>query len=164
MNNSYTHSVSFQEAASFVSSGSFPPFSQSNANLNWDEFDKANYKRSLSCMYGCEHFVSSFTEPVSNLQQPQLDLGGLTHRGQLLHVGHLIRLFSSGGKKKKNSGVLGSFAFLWCVGCSHQSSPPLTFCPRPRRPHCPWLERLQTRPLRLSWLSCHFCSHCCPSE
>lgn len=67
-------------------------------------------------MYGCEHFVqpvSSCTESVSNLQQPQLDLGGLTHRGQLFHVGHLIRLFSSGGKKKTNSrvpffGVLGA--------------------------------------------------------
>lgn len=40
----------------------------------------------------------------SNLQQSQPDLGGLTHRGQLFHEGHLIRLFRPvwRQKKKKN--------------------------------------------------------------
>lgn len=39
---------------------------------------------------------------VCNLQQPQPDLGGLTHRAQLFHEGHLIRLFRPvwRGKKK----------------------------------------------------------------
>lgn len=67
-----------------------------------------NCKHNFECVCVFECFPTvlvvgqSVCVCVCNLQQPQPDLGGLTHRAQLFHEGHLIRLFRPVWREKKN--------------------------------------------------------------